>query len=157
MVRSSTLNQIIQHLGELQLEQSCLTAQLESITSEGEEDNSVVVIHQTSSSNQAQSEPQVRRGHPIPRVFDNPPPIQVCGAFTSGEHIFVRNKLLQILNALPFQQVAVITDITFNQVDFTTYTGISTWRSPRNIRRLDQNKITCLSRQAREFLEHNPL
>ena len=60
-----------------------------------------------------------------------------------GDHIYIKNKIAYSNRPSVADWAGVITAITHQpkqQVFFTTYTGVETWRSPLNIRRLTQEE-----------------
>ena len=70
-----------------------------------------------------------------------------------GDHIYIKNKISHSDRPSVGDRAGIITAIARQlkqQVFFTTYTGIETWRSPLNIRHLSKEEKT----QLRESQQH---
>ena len=64
-----------------------------------------------------------------------------------GDHIYIKNKILHSDRPSAADRASFITAIAQQpkqQVFFTTYTGVETWRSPLNIRHLSKEERTQL-------------
>ena len=70
-----------------------------------------------------------------------------------GDHIYITNKISHSDRPNANDRVGVVTCIAHypkQQVFLTTYSGVETWRSPLNIRRLSLEEKTRLHKQQDE-------
>ena len=64
-----------------------------------------------------------------------------------GDHIYIKNKISHSDQPSMADRAGIITTISRQpkqQVFFTTYTGVETWRTPLNIRHLSKEEKTRL-------------
>lgn len=75
--------------------------------------------------------------------------------FHIGEHIYIKNKVTHGgLTSTPRDRTAIITHIDRHQVNFRTYTGVETWRSPYNIRHLTYREQQELQQAPSDHSRH---
>ena len=70
-----------------------------------------------------------------------------------GNHIYIKNKISHSDRPNAADRAGVITDISHHpkqQVFLTTYSGVETWRSPLNLRRLSTEEKIRLRKQQDE-------
>ena len=68
--------------------------------------------------------------------------------YLPGERVFIENKVKHIRHLRepePKDRAAVVQRVRPDQVFLKTYNGHSTWRSPRNIRRLSEEEHAAIS------------
>ena len=70
-----------------------------------------------------------------------------------GDHIYIKNKISHSDRPNVSDRAGVVTSVAHypkQQVFLTTYSGVETWRSPLNLRRLSSDKKTQLRKQQDE-------
>ena len=70
-----------------------------------------------------------------------------------GDHIYIKNKISHSDQPRAADRAGIITAIAQQpkqQVFFTTYTGVETWRSPLNIRHLSKEEKTRLQKSQQD-------
>ena len=70
-----------------------------------------------------------------------------------GDHIYIKNKISHSDRPNTSDRAGVVTGIAHHpkqQVFLTTYSGVETWRSPLNLRRLSLEEKTWLRKQQDE-------
>ena len=70
-----------------------------------------------------------------------------------GDHIYIKNKISHSDQPNAKDRAGVVTGIAHHpkqQVFLTTYSGVETWRSPLNLRRLSSDKKTWFGKQQDE-------
>ena len=70
-----------------------------------------------------------------------------------GDHIYIKNKISHSDQPNAKDRAGVVTGIAHHlkqQVFLTTYSGVETWRSPLNLRRLSLDEKTRLRKQQDE-------
>ena len=70
-----------------------------------------------------------------------------------GDHIYIKNKISHSDRPNANDRAGVVTGIAHHpkqQVFLTTYSGVETWRSPLNLRRLSLGEKTWLRKQQDE-------
>ena len=70
-----------------------------------------------------------------------------------GNHIYIKNKISHSDRPSVADRAGIITDIAQQQkqqVFFTTYSGVETWRSPLNLQRLSTEEKICLRKSQQD-------
>ena len=73
--------------------------------------------------------------------------IQAKQQLQVGDHIYIKNKISHLDRPSVADRAGIVTDIAQQpqqQVFFTTYSGVETWHSPLNLRRLSTEEKICL-------------
>ena len=65
--------------------------------------------------------------------------------FTIGEQVYITNRITHSIAPGPLDRAAVVTRVRPRQIDFRTFSGHETWRSPGNLRHLTEQEISAIN------------
>lgn len=82
--------------------------------------------------------PEVQRSANIQTPCKETTPIRQGSKLHPGEHVYIKNKISHAFNGdlTPLHRAGIVTDVQAHKIYLRTYSGVETWRSPNNLRRL---------------------
>ena len=81
----------------------------------------------------------------LPNIIPTTGPSTRRRTFIIGEHVYITNRITHSLTPGPLDQTAVVTRVRPRHIDFWTYSGHETWRSPGNLRQLTDQEIASIN------------
>ena len=65
--------------------------------------------------------------------------------FIVGEQVYITNRITHSINPGPLDRAAIVTRVRPRRIDFRTFSGQETWRSPGNLRHLTEQEIASIN------------
>ena len=65
--------------------------------------------------------------------------------FSVGEQVYITNRITHSITPEPLDRAAIVTRVRPRRIDFRTFSGQETWRSPGNLRHLTEQEISSIN------------
>ena len=65
--------------------------------------------------------------------------------FIVGEQVYITNCITHLITPGPLDRAAIVTRVHPRRIDFRTFSGQETWRSPGNLRHLTEQEISSIN------------
>ena len=65
--------------------------------------------------------------------------------FIVGEQVYITNRITHLITSGPLDRAAIVTRVRPRRIDFRTFSGQETWRSPGNLHHLTEQEISSIN------------
>ena len=97
------------------------------------------------------SSPPIANTVPSRSTYTTPNIVPIIGSstcrhnFIVGEQVYITNRITHSITPGPLDRAAIITRVRPCRIDFRTFSGQETWRSPGNLRHLTEQEISSIN------------
>ena len=96
------------------------------------------------------SSPSIANTVPSRSTYTTPNIVPITGStrrqnFIVGEQVYITNRITHPIGPGPLDRTAIVTRVRPRRIDFCTFSGQETWRSPGNLRHLTEQEIASIN------------